>query len=158
MSASGSPAPRGATASDRGPVQHVVFLVETTRYALPLSAVSQVVVQPEGLVRVPRAPAPVLGVVNLRGRVVTVVDFALLLDLPRPTQPQRKLILLERGRRDLALSVTDVEGFETVEKVSSQPRESRAPVRGVTRVKGVAVTVLDTDALDLAVTQLFDRG
>jgi len=28
----------------------------------------------------------------------------------------------------------------------------------VTRVKGVAVTVLDTDALDLAVTQLFDRG
>jgi len=136
----------------------VVFLVETTRYALPLSAVSQVVVQPEGLVRVPRAPAPVLGVVNLRGRVVTVVDFALLLDLPPPTQPQRKLILLERGRRDLALSVTDVEGFETVEKVSTQARESRAPVRGVTRVKGVAVTVLDSDALDVAVTHLFDRG
>ena len=158
MSASGSAAPRGGTASDRGPVQHVVFLVETTRYALPLSAVSQEVIQPEGLVRVPRAPAPVLGVVNLRGRVVTVVDFALLLDLPRPSHPQRKLILLERGRRDLALSVTDVEGFETVEKVSTQPRESRTPVRGVTRVKGVAVTVLDADALDAAVTHLFDRG
>ena len=158
MSAPGSPAPRGGTASDRAPVQHVVFLVDTTRYALPLSAVSQVVVQPEGLVRVPRAPPPVLGVVNLRGRVVTVVDFSLLLDLPRPTQPQRKLILLERGRRDLALSVTDVEGFESVEKVSTQPRESRAPVRGVTRVKGVAVTVLDADALDVAVTHLFDRG
>jgi len=109
-------------------------------------------------VRVPRAPAAVLGVVNLRGRVVTVVDFALLLDLPRPGQPQRKLILLERGRRDLALSVTDVEGFETVEKVSTQSRESRAPVRGVTRVKGVAVTVLDADALDVAVTHLFDPG
>ena len=158
MSAPGQPAARGGTASDRVPVQHVVFLLDGTRYALPLSAVSQVVVQPEGLVRVPRAPAPVLGVVNLRGRVVTVVDFALLLDLPRPTVPQRKLILLERGRRDLALSVTDVEGFETVEKVSTQPRESRVPVRGVTRVKGVAVTVLDTDALDVAVTHLFDRG
>jgi purine-binding chemotaxis protein CheW len=158
VSAPGGAAPRGGTASDRGPVQHVVFLVDSTRYALPLSAVSQVVVQPEGLVRVPRAPPPVLGVVNLRGRVVMVVDFALLLDLPRPAQPQRKLILLERGRRDLALSVTDVEGFESVEKVSSQPRESRAPVRGVTRVKGVAVTVLDADALDVAVTHLFDRG
>ena len=158
MSAPGSPAPRGGTASDRGPVQHVVFLVDTTRYALPLSAVSQVVIQPEGLVRVPRAPAPVLGVVNLRGRVVTVVDFALLLDLPPPSHPQRKLILLERGRRDLALSVTEVDGIENVEKVSTQPRESRAPVRGVTRVKGVAVTVLDADALDGAVTRLFDRG
>ena len=149
---------KGATASDRGPVQHVVFRVDTTRYALPLAAVREVVVQPEGLVRVPRAPGPVLGVVNLRGRVVTVVDFALLLELPGPAQPQRKLILLDRGRRDLALSVTDVEGIETVDKVSTQPRESRAPVRGVTRVKGVAVTVLDTDALDLAVTRLFDRG
>ena len=116
------------------------------------------VVQPEGLVRVPRSPPAVLGVVNLRGRVVTVVDFSLLLDLPGPSQAQRKLILLERGRRDLALSVTDVEGFESVEKVSTQPRESRAPVRGVTRVKGVAVTVLDADALDVAVTHLFERG
>ena len=158
MSAPGQPAARGGTPSDRGPVQHVDFHVDGTRYALPLSEVSQVVLQPEGLVRVPRAPAPVLGVVNLRGRVVTVVDLALLLDLPRPAQPQRKLILLERGRRDLALSVTDVEGFETVEIVSSQPRESRAPVRGVTRVKGAAVTVLDADALDIAVTHLFDRG
>ena len=148
----------GGTASDRGPVQHVVFRLDATRYALPLSAVREVVVQPEALVRVPRAPHPVLGVVNLRGRVVTVVDFARLLDLPHPTQPQRKLVLLDRGRRDLALSVTEVEGIETVEKVSNQPRESRAPVRGVSRVKGVAVTVLDTDALDVAVTHLFDRG
>ena len=136
----------------------MVFLVDTTRYALPLAAVREIVVQPDALVRVPRAPAPLLGVVNLRGRVVTVVDFPLLLDLPRPAQPQRKLILLDRGRRDLALSVTDVEGIETVEKVSTQPRESRAPVRGVTRVKGVAVTVLDADAVDVAVTRLFDRG
>ncbi len=145
-------------AQDRGPVQHVVFLVEGTRYALPLVAVREVVLQPEGLVRVPRAPAPVLGVVNLRGRVVTVVDLAGVLDLPRPAHPARKLILLDRGRRDLALSVTDVEGIESVEKVSTPQRESRAPVRGVTRVKGAAVTVLDADALDVAVTHLFDRG
>jgi len=146
------------TGTDRGPIQHVVFLVDSTRYALPLGAVREVVVQPDGLVRVPRAPPPVLGVVNLRGRVVTVVDFPLLLELPRPIHSSRKLILLDRGRRDLALSVTDVEGIETVEKVSTQPRESRAPVRGVTRVKGVAVTVLDADALDVAVTHLFDHG
>ena len=146
------------TAPDRSPVQHVVFLLDATRYALPLAAVREVVLQPEGVVRVPRAPPPVVGVVNLRGRVVTVVDFALLLELPPPAQPQRKLILLDRGRRDLALSVTDVEGIETVEKVATPVREARATVRGVTRVKGVAVTVLDTDALDLAVTRLFDRG
>ena len=151
-------APARGAGTERGPVQHVVFLLDQTRYALPLGAVRSVVVQPDGLVRVPRAPAPVLGVVNLRGRVVTVVDFAQLLDLPPPILPLRKLVLLDRGRRDLALSVTEVEGIESVEKVSNPPRESRAPVRGVARVRGVAVTVLDADALDGAVTHLFDRG
>ena len=99
--------------------------MDGTRYALPLSVVSQVVLQPEPGPRA--AGAAVLGVVNLRGRVVTVVDLRCSWICRAPLSP-RKLILLA-GRRDLALSVTDVEGFETVEKVSSQPRESRAPVR-----------------------------
>jgi purine-binding chemotaxis protein CheW len=149
----------GASVSDRGsPVPHVVFRLDATRYALPLSAVREVVVLSEPLVRVPRAPPAVRGVVNLRGRVVTVVDFASLLDLPGPTGPLQKLVLLDRGRGDLALLVSDVDGMETVEKVSIAARESRAPVRGLTRLKGLAVTVLDASALDAAVTHLFDRG
>jgi len=146
------------TLSDRAPVQHVVFLLDSARYALPLGAVREVVVHAESLVRVPRAPPAVLGVVNLRGRVVTVVDFATLLDLPAPSAPPRKLVLLDRGRRDLALLVTEVEGVESVEKVTPANRESRAMVRGVARVRGLAVTALDADALDAAVTRLFDRG
>jgi purine-binding chemotaxis protein CheW len=149
----------GASVSDRGgPIPHVVFRLDATRYALPLSAVREVVVLPEPLVRVPRAPPAVRGVVNLRGRVVTVVDFATLLELPGPSSPPRKLVLLDRGRGDLALLVSDVDGMETVEKVSIAARESRAPVRGLARVKGLAVTVLDAEALDVAVTRLFDRG
>jgi purine-binding chemotaxis protein CheW len=149
----------GASVSDRGaPVPYVVFRVDATRYALPLPAIREVVVLPEPLVRVPRSPPPVLGVVNLRGRVVTVVDFARLLDLPAASSPPRKLVLLDRGRGDLALLVSDVDGMETVEKVSIAARESRAPVRGLARVKGLAVTILDAEALDVAVTGLFDRG
>jgi len=146
------------TVSDRAPVQHVVFRLDSARYALPLGAVREVVVHGEALVRVPRAPPAVLGVVNLRGRVVTVVDFATLLDLPAPTSASRKLVLLDRGRRDLALLVTEVEGVESVDKVTPANRESRPAVRGVARVRGLAVTALDADALDAAVTRLFDRG
>jgi purine-binding chemotaxis protein CheW len=146
------------TVSDRAPVQHVVFRLDSARYALPLGAVREVVVHAEGLVRVPRAPPAVLGVVNLRGRVVTVVDFATLLDLPVSAAPPRKLVLLDRGRRDLALLVTEVEGVESVDKVTPANKESRATIRGVARVRGLAVTALDPDALDAAVTRLFDRG
>jgi purine-binding chemotaxis protein CheW len=87
-----------------------------------------------------------------------VVDFARLLDLPAASSPPRKLVLLDRGRGDLALLVSDVDGMEMVEKVSIAARESRAPVRGLARVKGLAVTILDAEALDVAVTGLFDRG
>jgi purine-binding chemotaxis protein CheW len=149
----------GKSVSDRGgPVPHVVFRLDATRYALPLSAVREVVVLPEPVVRVPNAPPAVRGVVNLRGRVVTVVDFATLLELPGSSSPPRKLVLLDRGRGDLALLVSDVDGMETVEKVSTAARESRVPVRGLARVKGLAVTILDAEALDVAVTRLFDRG
>jgi len=42
--------------------------------------------------------------------------------------------------------------------VTPANRESRPAVRGVARVRGLAVTALDADALDAAVTRLFDRG
>ncbi len=50
-------------------------------YALQLEAVREVVPAPR-LTRVPRVPPAVLGVFNLRGEVVPVLDTAALLGLP----------------------------------------------------------------------------
>ena len=54
-------------------MRHVIFLLEKERYALPLADIREVVVPPEQWSRVPRAPDAIRGVINLRGRVVTVV-------------------------------------------------------------------------------------
>ena len=99
--------------------------MEKDRYALPLAAVREVVVPPERFTRVPRAPPAVRGVMNLRGRVVTVVE---LLAAARPAAPaaqpqRRKLVLLDRGRRDLGLLVTDVDGHR-VDRESVSPRQA----------------------------------
>ena len=108
-------------------MRHVIFRVEKERYALPLPAVREVVVPQEGFSRVPRAPAPVRGVMNLRGRVVTVVELGALLGLasaapaPGGAPGAGKVVLLDRGRRDLGLLVTDVEGIESVERVTAAP-------------------------------------
>ena len=45
-----------------------------SRYGLPIAAVDEVVRRPDTLTRVPRAPAFVEGVMNLRGKVVPVID------------------------------------------------------------------------------------
>jgi purine-binding chemotaxis protein CheW len=136
-------------------VRHVIFRVEKERYGLPLAAVKEVVVPPERFTRVPRAPAAVAGVMNLRGRVVTVVELRQLLGLPDGSTPPGRVVLLERGRKDLGLLVTDVDGIEAVERVTTAPGKAIPAVRGVARLRGLAVTVLDPEGLDSAVVGLF---
>jgi len=136
--------------------RHVVFRVETGHYALPLAAVREVVVTPEHFTRVPRAPAAVTGVINLRGRVVTVVDLRRILGLGEAVRPAAKLLLLDRGRRDLALGVADVEAIAELEQPSA-PVEGTGLLRGVAHLGELAVQLLDAEALDARVTGLF-RG
>lgn len=135
-------------------MRHVVFLLERDRYALPLASIREVVVAPEQYTRVPRAPPSVKGVMNLRGRVVPVVDLKSLLGVTTPTSlPAGKVVLLDRGRRELGLLITEVDGIESIEKVAGA-RASPA-VRGLARVGALAITVLDPDGLDSAVAQAF---
>jgi purine-binding chemotaxis protein CheW len=137
-------------------VRHVLFRLDKDRYALPLDAVREVVVAPPRFTRVPHAGVAVKGVMTLRGRVVPVVDLAKLLGL-NPLEGVGKVVLLEFSRRDLGLLVTEVEGIEPIEKVGPQPRPSRM-VRGLTRVGALAVTVLDVEGLDAAVSTSFTNG
>lgn len=136
-------------------MRHVVFRVDKERYALPLSSVREVVTPPENWSRVPRAPAAVKGVMNLRGRVVTVVELSKLLGSTEGSEPGQKVVLLDRGRRDLGLLVTDVEGIESIERLAPAPGEPFQAVKGLARLKGLAVTVMDPDGVDAAVLALF---
>jgi len=134
-------------------VRHVVFRLQRDRYALPLAAVREVVVTPMGLTRVPRSPRALKGVMNLRGRVVPVIDLQALLQLESPqTQRATKIVLMELGRRDLGLLITDVDGIESIEKVGNAARSSPT-VRGLARLGALAITVLDPDGLDTAIAQ-----
>ena len=136
-------------------MRHVIFRVEKERYALPLAAIREVVVPPEQWSRVPRAPDAVRGIINLRGRVITVVELRALLGISAEGAPSLKIVLLDRGRRDLGLLVTDVEGIEPIERVSPAPGKAAGAIRGVARLKGLAVTVLDPEGVDASVARLF---
>ena len=61
--------------------QLVVFRLDEQEYALPVERVSEVL-RMVAIAPVPDAPAWVPGVINLRGRVVTVVDLRTRLGLP----------------------------------------------------------------------------
>ncbi|MBM6579573.1 chemotaxis protein CheW [Microvirga sp. BT689] len=54
--------------------QFIVFQLGGEEYGLPITAVDEVVRVPDALTRLPKAPAFIDGVMNLRGRVVPVID------------------------------------------------------------------------------------
>jgi len=140
-------------------VRHVLFTVGGERCALPLQAVREVVLPPSSWTRVPRAPPAVAGVMNLRGRVVLVARLDALLDAPGTGGAgAERVLLLDRGRRDLGLLVGAVQGIEALETVAPLPGHPRACCRGLGQTGGQPVTVLDADALDAALAALFDAA
>ncbi|MBL8921897.1 MAG: purine-binding chemotaxis protein CheW [Myxococcaceae bacterium] len=137
-------------------MRHVLFRLEKDRYALPLAAIREVVVAPTTWTRVPRSPRAMKGVMNLRGRVVPVVDLRELLEVgPAAGAGQARVMLLDRGRRELGLLIGEVDGIETLEKVGPPAPKASAAVKGLARLGALPVTVLDPDALDATVARAF---
>jgi purine-binding chemotaxis protein CheW len=137
--------------------RHVVFRAGGERFALPLEVVREVVVPRPPFARVPRAPAAVRGAMNLRGRVVAVVELAPLLGLaPDALGPgQGHVLLLDRERRGLGVLVSSVLGVEPLAPAREVALEPGGLDRGVAEVHGAAVTVLDADVLEARAAALF---
>ena len=135
-------------------MRHVVFRVGGERYALRLDAVREVVLPQPPFSRVPRSSEAVRGVMNLRGRVLAVVDLAMLVGLaPQPLQAGAgQVLILEHGRRAVGFLIGGVLG---VERISAPPEAGPSLVRGVARASSGAVTLLGADALASEAEALF---
>jgi purine-binding chemotaxis protein CheW len=116
------------------------------------------------ITRVPRVPNWVAGVVNLRGRILSVVDLRLLFGLPAATRSGEGdfhtlgergfLVVVETPAMQVALLCDDVLTIETLPV--SQIQESSGVVRGlrpeyvlgvVERPQGGLLVILDAPAL-----------
>ncbi len=135
-------------------MRHVVFRVASERYALPLDAVREVVLPLPPFARVPRASEAVRGVMNLRGRVIAVVDLAVLVGLPAQplAEGAGQVLILDHGRRTLGFLIGDVVGVETL---APPEGDAKGVVRGVASGASGAVTVLGAEALATEAERLF---
>jgi purine-binding chemotaxis protein CheW len=136
----------------------VLFRAGGERYGMPLDAIREVVVPQPPFARVPRAAPAVRGAMNLRGRVVAVVELAPLLGCP-PDElgpAQGHVLILDRDRRGLGLLVSSVLGVDTLAEGScTEVREAGGLACGVAQVGGTAVTLLDAGALEERAAALF---
>jgi purine-binding chemotaxis protein CheW len=73
----------------------VSFAVDGQEYALPIDRVQEIVQAPESVNRIPNSGDRVLGVIDLRGRLLPVVSMRQVFGLPvTPLQPQNRIVVV----------------------------------------------------------------
>ena len=121
---------------------HVRVRVGGEQYALPVTSVLEVV-EIERLTPVPGAPSAVLGVCNLRGQVMPVVDPAPLVRA-RGHEHATKLVVTEGAAHRAGLAVAAVLDVAAL----PEPKPATEPhLAGSALVEGQLVGVLDVDSL-----------
>ncbi|GAB3360040.1 MULTISPECIES: chemotaxis protein CheW [Giesbergeria] len=102
--------------------QVVVFRLGTEEFGVPIDSVQEIVRVPEVLTHVPKAPAAVEGVINLRGAVLPVIDLRRRLGLPT--------VARNDGQRIMVFLIQNVRtGFivDAVAEVLKVPRQAIEP-------------------------------
>ena len=133
----------------RGTARHtlVVFELEDREFALPIEDIAEIV--PMVLITpVPEVPPWVEGVVNLRGRVIPVIDLRTRLGIePRPHELNTPILIAEQGTKDALETPTEAGVDETghADAMSSVGRlgDRLIVVLDLTRVAGDAAPLAE---------------
>jgi purine-binding chemotaxis protein CheW len=141
-----SPEPRALRRShEQGPVtEYLAVRLAGELYAVPLSEVREILVPPP-LTAIPRAPREVMGILSVRGLLVTVIDprHKLRLVAPPPTRRAR-ILLVPQGPETMGLFVEEV---LQVYRLSDAEIEIASTVLGANLAEYVAAIARRDDRL-----------
>jgi purine-binding chemotaxis protein CheW len=126
------------------------------RFAVDVADTREVVVL-DATTPVPGAPAVVIGVMNLRGNVLPVVEARPLLGLPVRTATDRALVLAD-GERRAAVLVEAVLGLTTLDVAPSPAADGALTAGEVNADSGGPATLLDARAVLAALRRTWEPG
>jgi len=123
-------------------------------YALELLKVQEVV-RPAPLLSLRGTPAAMLGIMNLRGQVVPVFDFAVYLNnAPIQSEASTRIVVIEENGELLGLLVSAVDDVATLDPGQIEPPGNAHPgcgdhgiFCGIARAGNDALILLDVSAL-----------
>ncbi len=135
----------------------VIFSLADYHFALPGTAIKEILQGTEAVFFVPGMPASVEGVINVRGDIESVIQLNALLQLPVSAEQkllQGSSILLARGtdmhsglRVDRLLDVVDIALSQIQPAPDALPEYLQPYVTGLLEFNALAVAILDIDTL-----------
>ena len=138
-------------AADQNLREYVTALIGGQLFGLPILRV-QDVFAPERLTRVPLAPAEIAGVLNLRGRIVTLIDMRCRLGLGRREDSAPAMAVGVESRGEFyGLLIDSIGEVLKLDGTACEPNPSNLDPRlagvstGIYRLDGQLLMVLDVD-------------
>lgn len=135
--------------------QFVIFTLADEEYGVPIDAVQEIVRVPEQITRMPKTPAFVEGIINLRGTVMPIIDQRRRFALPemQHNDRQRIVVFVVRGVRTgfIVDSVSEVLKVSRVQ-ISEAPELASDHDGAVSRVANLVdakrlILMLDAEKL-----------
>ncbi len=118
--------------------QMVIFRVGIEEYAIPIEMVKEIILY-RGATRLPGTAEYIDGMINLRGKVLMVIDLAKKLAL-RSGHPaeQHQALIVETGGQEVGLLVDVVTEVMQLEEEDIEPAAGIVPAGGYIRAIGKA--------------------
>lgn len=135
------------------------FFVRDALCALDAAGIQEVI-RLGPLTHVRHAPPEVAGIVNLRGKIVTILDIGLLLGFPKAAPSgDSRIFIIEDRHEFVGLLVDRVDEVVEAERDQLKPPPTNVSMgqahyfQGVYRTRGRVITVLDPGPLLAEVTK-----
>lgn len=129
--------------------QYVVFTLDSQRYALHLASVERTVRAVE-IIPLPKAPEMVLGVINVQGQIIPVLNIRKRFGLSeRELELTDQIIIARTARRSIAFVADSVSGIVERSVAEIIPSEKVIPglgyLEGVIKLKDGLIFINDID-------------
>ena len=145
------------TTAWRRPGKHLFFRLDGEDYGFPVFKVQEII-QWTVVTRVPRMPDFVRGVINLRGKVVPVIDLHARFGLPPVSVTPHTCIVVLQVQRETGLLLSGVVVDEATEVVEIPAEDILPPpefgsrvntafIAGVGRAGGQGILLLNADKI-----------
>jgi purine-binding chemotaxis protein CheW len=129
-------------------VEYLAFVLAGEAYAVPIALVAEIL-KPLPITHVPRAPHVVVGLMTVRGRLMTVIDLRRRLRLPEaPLDGKTRILIAAAGDEQIGLLVDEVIQVYRLADTEIEPSQvlggdQQAYLAGIGRPEGAILILLD---------------
>lgn len=128
-------------------MQFVVFKLGFEQFALNTHRVQEIIEMMD-ITKVPKAPSYILGLINLRGSIKSLIDLSELINFPSEDKKEN-IIVLKLDEEEIGIAVDKV--IEVIEfnesSVQTLSSHSENYIKGILNIEDRIVTIIEIDEL-----------